>query len=85
MPISVPANTISGVDRRQQIEAAVLAGIGSRRQSEIWTVRIYEPATGLEYIVKIEGPNGFNWERTFWGPEEEAPEFIRSAVADATR
>jgi len=84
MPISVLTNTIALVDHRKQIQAAVLAGIGSRPQSENWTVRIYEPATSPEYVVKIEGPDGFNWNRTFLGPEEESPEFIRTAVTEAT-
>jgi len=82
MPVEVLTNTIALPNSRKETQEAVLAGIGPR--PDIWTVRIFEPQSGPEYVIKIEGPNGFKWEQTFFGPEEEAPEFIRKAVEKAT-
>jgi hypothetical protein len=84
MPRYVFSNNIAMPDRRKVIQEAVVAGIGSRPESETWVVSIFQPQDRPEYVVKIEGPGGFTWERTFWGPEEMSPEFIRQAVHQAT-
>ena len=85
MAILVSTNTIADPNRRKQIQEAVLNGIGPRSESEAWRLRIFEPQTGPEYVIKIEGPSDFKWDRTFFGPEEQTPEFIRAEVAKATR
>jgi len=78
----VLTNTIAIPERRKAIQEAVLEGIGKRSRGGL-TVRIFEPALSPEYVVKIAGPNGFNWERSFLG-HEETPEFIREEVRKAT-
>lgn len=83
MPVSVQ-NTISVPDKKKAIANAVLEGIGDRRAEEQWSVRIIEPPDRPDYIVTIEGPR-FKWKRDFFGPHEQTPEFIRSAVKEATR
>jgi len=84
MPISILTNTIAIPDRAKKVQKAVLAGIGRCPESENWTVRIFEPQASPEYVVKIGGPNDAKWNLTFFGPEEQSPEFIRNAVARAT-
>ena len=83
MPVSIWCNTIAIPDRCEAIGAAVLNGIGQRPENEQWTVSIYEPADRPDYIVKIEGPDGFKWKRGFFY-EEQTPESIQAAVAKAT-
>jgi hypothetical protein len=61
----------------------VLQGIGQRLEDERWTVSIFEPQAGPEYVVRIQGP-GCNWEYTFFG-HEQSPELIRDKVRDATQ
>ena len=80
----VLTNTIAMPDSRKSIQDAVLQGIGSRLDTQAWTVSIFEPQAGPEYVIKIKGPNDFNWERTFFGPGEQTPEFIRNEVHRAT-
>lgn len=81
----VLTNTIARPDCRKSIQEAVVEGIGPRLFTETWTVRIYEPQSGPQYVVKITGPNDFTWERTFFGPHEQTPEFIGEEVRKATR
>jgi hypothetical protein len=84
MAVSVLTNTIADPDRKKAVEKGVLAGIGARPGSEPWKVRIFEPPSSSKYVIKIEGPNEFKWENSFFGPVEETPEFIRNAVQKAT-
>ena len=84
MPVSVFSNSIALPDRNKSIEDAVVNGIGARPESETWIIQIFEPSTGVEYVVSIKGPNNFTWKRAFFGPEKETPEFIRKEVHQAT-
>ncbi len=47
------------------------------------TVKIFEPQLSPGYVIRIEGADGFKWERNFFGQEETA-EFIREEVRKAT-
>ena len=85
MAVSIFCNTIPAPDRGKAVQQAVLAGIGTRPESETWKIQIFEPQSSTEYVIKIEGPNDFKWDRTFVGPEEEAPEFICNEVHSATQ
>lgn len=84
MPISVFSNNIAMPDRRKAIQEAVLAGTGSSPGSQTWQVFIFEPQSSPEYIVKIEGPEGFTWERSFLGVQEQTAQFIGAEVRRAT-
>jgi hypothetical protein len=84
MAISVSTNSVADPSQRRQIHEAMLDGIGPRTESETWRLRIFEPQGGLEYAIKIEGPNGFKRDRTFFGLEGQPPGFIRAEVAKAT-
>jgi hypothetical protein len=79
------SNTIAMPDTRKSIQAAVLDGIGERLERESWRVKIFEPQNSPEYVIKIEGPKGFAWNRTFFGPVEQTPAFICEKVREATR
>lgn len=81
----VLTNTIAMPEQRRAIQEAVLKGIGNRLSSESWKASIFEPATSPEYIVRLQGPKGFMWERKFFGPVEQTPEFIWRAVHEATQ
>ena len=83
MAVSVFCNTIAMPGRRQAVERAVLQGIGQRPGN--WVISIFEPQPSPEYIVSIEGPDGFAWKRAFFGPVEQTPEFIQTEVARAVR
>jgi hypothetical protein len=83
MPVSVLSNSIAAVDRREAIQRAVLEGIGQRAGN--WVLRILEPQLRPDYIVKIEGPDGFEWERTFFGPVEQTPELVRDEIASGLK
>lgn len=76
----VLTNTIGDPRHRKTIQDAVLDGIGHRGL----TVKIFEPALSPEYVIRIEGAGGFRWERTFFGPVEQTPEFVRQEVHKAT-
>lgn len=76
----VLTNTIGDPSDRKAIQDAVLEGIGHRGL----TVKIFEPPLGPEYVIRIEGASGFRWERTFFGPVEQTPEFVRYEVQKAT-
>jgi hypothetical protein len=80
----VVTNTIADPGSRRAIQNAVLQGLGQRPDNESWTVRIFEPQSGPEYVIKIEGANGFRWEHTFLGGHEQTPDFIRKEVQKAT-
>jgi hypothetical protein len=84
MPVEVLYNRIALRTYHDSIQKAVLEGIGERPPGENWTVSIFEPADRPDYIIGIEGPNNFRWERDFFGPTEQTPEFIKNAVQDAT-
>ena len=84
MPVSIFSNNIAMPDRREAIGNAVLDGIGDPPENEQWTVYIYEPQEKPNYIVTIKGPDDFEWERDFFGPEERTPKFIREEVRQAT-
>jgi len=84
MSATVLTNTIPLADVRQQIQAAVLRGIGERIDYERWTVKIFAPADRAGYVIRIQGPKNFTWERYFEGPQEEKPDFIEQTVRDAT-
>ena len=75
-------NTIPGHDERQQVQAAVIRGIGKRIEDEQWTVKIFAPQEREEYFIRINGPKGFSWEHSF-APGEQAPNFIEQTVRDA--
>lgn len=76
----VLTNTIGDPSHRKAIQDAVLEGIGHRGL----TVKIFEPALSPEYMIRVEGAGGFRWERTFFGPVEQTPEFVRQEVHKAT-
>lgn len=80
----VLANTIAIPEQRKAIQDAVLQGIGSRIKSETWRAKIFEPQMSPEYIIQLQGPNGYNWERKFFGPVEQTAEFIKQTVHQAT-
>jgi hypothetical protein len=84
MPVSVLCNNVAMPDRRIAIQQAVLPGIGPRPGSEAWEVSICQSQSRDEYIVKIEGPEGFAWERAFFGVHEKTPQFIEQEVWRAT-
>jgi hypothetical protein len=76
----VLTNTIADPNQRKSIQDAVLDGIGHRGL----TIKIFEPALSPEYVIRIEGAGGFRWERTFFGPVEQTPEFVLQEVRKAT-
>ena len=76
----VLTNTIADPDSRESIQRAVIEGIGGRPL----TVRIFEPALSPDYMIRIDGPEGFKWERTFFGPVEQTADFIQEEVRKAT-
>jgi hypothetical protein len=73
-------NTIGDPNSRKAIQDAVSEGIGHRGL----TVKIFEPALSPEYVIRVEGAGGFRWERAFFGPAEQTPEFVRQEVHKAT-
>ncbi len=81
MSVTIFSNDIPIPELRESIGKAVLDGIGQRPDNEQWRVYIYAPQNSAHYIVVIEGPNGFKWERSFG---ERSPEFIREQVKQAT-
>jgi hypothetical protein len=83
MAVKVFSNTIALRTYRDSVQRAVLDAIGERQPSEDWTVSIFEPQDRPDYIIRIEGPNSFRWERDFFGPTEQTPEFIKNAVKEA--
>jgi hypothetical protein len=80
----VLTNTIPLADVRQQVQAAVLRGIGERVDYERWTIKIFAPIDRAGYVIRIQGPKGFTWESYFEGPQEE-PAFIEQTVRNATK
>ncbi len=82
MRARILSNTIPLPDEQQAVEQAVLDAIGERPESELWTVRIDEPADRPDYIIDIRGPN-FKWRRGFFGPVEQTPDFIHDEVRKA--
>ena len=84
MSVSIFCNEIPIPEHRESIGKAVLDGIGQRPDNEQWRVEIYAPRDSADYIVVIEGPNDFKWERSFSGPDERSPELIREEVRQAT-
>ncbi|HXJ93160.1 MAG TPA: hypothetical protein VMT20_09800 [Terriglobia bacterium] len=83
MAVKVFCNTIALPTYRDSVRGAVLEGIGERPPNEDWMISIFEPQDRPDYIVKIEGPNNFRWERDFFGPTEQTPEFIKHSVKEA--
>jgi hypothetical protein len=75
----VLTNTIGNPSDRKAIQDAVLQGIGHRGL----TVKIFEPQNSADYLIRIEGANGFRWERAFSGPEQ-TPDFVQQEVEKAT-
>ena len=84
MSVTIFSNDIPIPEHRESIGEAVLDGIGQRPDNEQWTVSIYAPQNSANYIVVIEGPNDFKWEKSFSGPDERSPELIREQVRQAT-
>lgn len=78
----VLTNTIPVPAERKQVQDAVLRGIGKRNDYERWTVKIFAPANRLGYLVRVQGPRDFTWERIF-EPEEQSADFIERAVREA--
>jgi hypothetical protein len=76
----VLTNTIGDPNSRKVIQDAVLEGIGHRGL----TVKIFEPQNSSDYVIRVEGAGGFRWERAFFGPVEQTPEFVRQEVHKAT-
>ncbi len=83
MSVTIFSNDIPIPELRDSIGKAVLDGIGQRPDNEQWRGSIYAPQTSAHYIVVIEGPNDFKWERSFSGPDERSPELIREEVRQA--
>lgn len=81
----VLTNTIPLPEIRQQVQAAVLRGIGKRIDDERWTVKIFAPIDRAGYFIQINGPGNFTWKHDFEGPKEETAAFIERAVRDALR
>ncbi len=84
MTLEIFSNNIPYKESREAVEQAVREGIGERADAGAWSVSIFEPQLRHRYTITIEGPNQFNWERTFEGPDEKVPEFIRGEVERAT-
>lgn len=81
---TVLINTIAMPDSRIAVQKAVLEGLGKRLETENWKVRIFEPQNSPAYIVRLEGPDEFRWEKEFFGPVEQTPKFIREEIRKAT-
>ena len=84
MSVSIIINTIPMPEYAEAVESAIVAGIGERSENEQWKIYIREWENNTDYVVVIEGSDGFQWERRFSGADEQTPEFIEVAVREAT-
>jgi len=84
MSVSIIINTIPMPEYAEAVGAAIVAGIGERSENERWKIYIREWENSTDYIVIVEGPDGFQWEQRFTGADEQTSEFIEAAVREAT-
>jgi len=75
--IEIFSNDIPVADVRDKVSAAVKQAIGDRPGD--WEVEIHSSS----WIITVTGPNDFQWEREFFGPDEHDPDFIRQQVDSA--
>ena len=75
MTLKIFSNNIPYKESREAVEQAVREGIGERADAGAWSVSIFEPQLRHRYTITIEGPNQFNWWRTFEGPDEKVPDY----------
>ena len=77
--VRIVHNTIPLIDRRLEVEEAVIDGIGDRPGE--YEVRIDEPQNSASWFITIDGPHG-RWNYDF-NPQEQDPNFVRNKIDDA--
>jgi len=75
--IEIFSNDIPVTDERDTISQAVRDAVGERPGE--WEAEIHSSS----WVVTLTGPDGFEWEHEFFGPDEHDPEFIKEVIQDA--
>ena len=85
MSVIISSNKIAIPEHNKTVAKAVVQGIGLRPYHDDWQISIFEPIDIAKYIITIQGPNNFRWERDFFGPTEQRLDFICEEVRKATQ
>lgn len=78
MSVTVLRNNIATPQFARPVEAAVRKAIGEAPGD--WNVSIEESQDDVAWTIAAEGPAGFRWNRRFFGPQEQSPEFIEDTI-----
>ncbi len=79
----MPVRTFIQIPHREEraaLEREITAQFEQRPGD--WYVSVVEPATSPDWHVRVEGPKGFVWTRTFSGPEEIDPAYVGRTLKD---
>jgi hypothetical protein len=75
--IEIFSNDIPITEVRDKVSKAVKDAIGNRLGD--WEAEIHSSS----WIITITGPDGFEWEHEFFGPDEHDPDFIKQTIDSA--
>jgi len=79
MSVSILKNNIATPQFAAAIQSAIRGGIGEIPGH--WRAWIEESQNSIAWTIKIDGPNGFQWEHEFFG-QEQTPEFIEREIKE---
>lgn len=83
MNATILTNTIPLPDVRESVQEAIFRVISEYRTRDPWTAKIFAPADRAGYVIRINGPRGFIWERYVEGPNEQDASSIERMLREA--
>jgi hypothetical protein len=80
VPITIFANTLPTIKRKEIEEAVVSAG---RRTSQPFEAFLVAAQDRAGFTIRLAGPQSFEWFGRFEGPDQENEAFIRDVISNA--